>query len=42
LEDRETKNIEIYLTRYGENGVEEVKGQDVFTASAYKYTLYLH
>lgn len=38
LEDTETKNIEIYLTRYGEN---ENKGLDVNSANAYKYTLYM-
>ena len=35
LEDRETNNIEIYLTRLGENG----GGADIWTANAYKYTL---
>lgn len=39
LEDRKTKNIEIYLTRYGENGDDK---QNVFTANAYKYTLCLY
>ncbi len=34
LEDRETTNIEIYLTRLGENG----GGADIWTANAYKYT----
>jgi len=35
LEDRETKNMEIYLTRIGETG----GGADNWTANAYKYTL---
>lgn len=35
LEDRETKNMEIYLTRIGEAG----GGADNWTANAYKYTL---
>jgi hypothetical protein len=37
LENRETKNLEIYLTRLGENG----GGEDTWTANAYKYTLVL-
>ena len=37
LEDRVTKNIEIYLTRLGENG----GGADIWTANSYKYTLYM-
>ncbi|WP_332456351.1 sialidase family protein [Petrimonas sp.] len=37
LENRETKDIEIYLTRLGENG----GGADVWTANSYKYTLSL-
>ena len=37
LEDRETKNLEIYLTRLGENGGAE----DTWTANSYKYTLVL-
>lgn len=37
LEDRETKNLEIYLTRLGENG----GGADIWTANSYKYTLVL-
>jgi hypothetical protein len=37
LEDRETKNLEIYLTRLGENG----GGADIWTANSYKYTLIL-
>lgn len=36
LEDRETKNMEIYLTRLGENG----GGPDIWTANSYKYMLY--
>jgi len=36
LEDRETKNMEIYLTRLGENG----GGADIWTANSYKYTLF--
>ncbi len=35
LENSETLNLEIYLTRIGENG----GGDDRWTASAYKYTL---
>ena len=35
LEDRETKNLEIYLTRLGENG----GGADIWTANSYRYTL---
>jgi hypothetical protein len=35
LENRETKEIEIYLTRLGERG----GGDDIWTAGAYKYTL---
>ncbi len=35
LEDRETHNMEIYLTRLGEHG----GGNDIWTADAYKYTL---
>jgi hypothetical protein len=35
LEDMETKNMEIYLTRLGENG----GGPDIWTANSYKYTL---
>ncbi len=35
LENRETQEMEIYLTRLGERG----GGQDVWTADAYKYTL---
>ena len=37
LENRETMNLEVYLTRIGENG----GGDDIWTASAYKYTLEL-
>lgn len=37
LEDRETKNLEIFLTRLGENG----GGDDTWTANSYKYTLIL-
>ena len=37
LEDRETMNIEIFLTRLGENG----GGADIWTANSYKYTLFL-
>jgi hypothetical protein len=37
LENRETNEIEIYLTRLGENG----GGADIWTAGAYKYTLKL-
>jgi hypothetical protein len=37
LEDRVNHNIEIYLTRLGENG----GGKDIWTANAYKYTLIL-
>ncbi len=36
LEDRETRNMEIYLTRLGENG----GGADIWTANSYKYTLF--
>jgi len=36
LEDRENKNMEIYLTRLGENG----GGPELWTANSYKYTLY--
>lgn len=35
LEDRETHEMEVYLTRLGENG----GGADIWTANAYKYTL---
>jgi len=35
LEDRETHEVEVYLTRLGENG----GGADIWTANAYKYTL---
>ena len=35
LENRETRNLEIYLTRLGENG----GGEDTWTANSYKYTL---
>ena len=35
LENRETQEIEIYLTRLGERG----SGPDLYTADAYKYTL---
>jgi hypothetical protein len=35
FEDRETKNMEIYLTRIGENG----GGADIWTANSYKYIL---
>jgi len=35
LDDRETHEMEIYLTRLGENG----GGPDIWTANAYKYTL---
>jgi hypothetical protein len=37
LENRETLNLEIYFTRIGEKG----GGNDIWTASAYKYTLEL-
>lgn len=37
FENRETKEIEIYLLRLGENG----GGADIWTAGAYKYTLSL-
>lgn len=37
LENRETNEIEIYLTRLGEKG----GGDDIWTAGAYKYTLKL-
>jgi hypothetical protein len=37
LENRETKEVEIYLTRLGERG----GGTDIWTADAYKYTLSL-
>lgn len=37
LENRETKEVEIYLTRLGERG----GGADIWTADAYKYTLRL-
>lgn len=37
IEDRETKNIEIYLTRLGEIA----GGNDVWTANTYKYTIIL-
>jgi hypothetical protein len=37
LENRETNEIEIYLTRLGEKG----GGADIWTAGAYKYTLKL-
>jgi hypothetical protein len=37
LENRETNEIEIYLTRLGERG----GGADIWTADAYKYTLSL-
>ncbi|MCE5347932.1 MAG: glycoside hydrolase [Bacteroidales bacterium] len=37
FENRETKEIEIYLTRLGEQG----GGADIWTANAYKYTLRL-
>ncbi len=36
LEDRETKNMEVYLTRLGENG----GGDDIWTTNSYKYTLF--
>lgn len=36
LEDRETHNMEVYLTRLGENG----GGDDIWTANAYKYSLF--
>ena len=36
LEDRETHQMEIYLTRLGEKGHKE---PEVYTADAYKYTL---
>lgn len=35
LENRETQEIEVYLTRLGEHG----GGPDIWTADAYKYTL---
>ena len=35
LEDRESGEVEVYLTRLGERG----GGEDVWTADAYKYTL---
>jgi hypothetical protein len=35
LENRETQDMEIYLTKLGENG----GGKDIWTANAYKYTL---
>jgi hypothetical protein len=38
LEDRETNDMEIYLTRLGENG----GGPDIWTANSYKYILYLN
>jgi hypothetical protein len=37
LENRETKEVEIYLLRLGEHG----GGDDIWTADAYKYTLSL-
>jgi hypothetical protein len=37
LEDRETQDMEVYLTRLGENG----GGAKIWTANAYKYTLAL-
>lgn len=37
LENRETNEIEIYLTRLGESG----GGADIWTADAFKYTLSL-
>ena len=37
LENRETHELELYLTRYGENG----SGDDIWTANAYRYTLVL-
>lgn len=36
LENRETQDIELFLTRYGENS------DNIYTANAYKYTLTLH
>jgi hypothetical protein len=36
LENRETKDIELFLTRYGENS------DNIYSANAYKYTLTLH
>jgi hypothetical protein len=37
LENRETKEIEMYLTRLGERG----SGANIWTADTYKYTLRL-
>ena len=37
LENRETYELELYLTRLGENGT----GDDIWTANAYKYTVTL-
>jgi len=36
LENRETNNMELYLTRLGENG----GGPEIWTANSYKYFLY--
>lgn len=36
LENRETKDLELFLTRYGENS------DNIYSANAYKYTLTLH